>query len=64
MCNSARGKFVSAGHDDSCGCLCNCPATMTVEEEIQLLEDHKKYMQDQLREIDKKIAALQATKES
>jgi hypothetical protein len=35
-----------------------------VEEEIQMLGDHKKFAQDQLGEIDKKIAALKATKES
>jgi hypothetical protein len=60
MCHNARVRFGLAGHDDMCGCSCNCPATMTVEEEIQLLEDHKKFMQDHLGVIDKKIAALKS----
>jgi len=47
-----------------CGCSCSCPATMTVEEEIQLLEDHRKYMREQAGVIDKKIAALKSVKES
>ena len=63
MCHVSAGKQVSQ-MNTLCGCECSCPATMTVEEEIQLLEDHKKFMQDRLGEIDKKIAALQATKES
>jgi hypothetical protein len=63
MCQTSGRRFESAGHD-RCGCSCTCPATTTVEEEIQLLEVHKKSMQDQLGEIDKKIAALKATKES
>jgi hypothetical protein len=63
MCQSYGRRFESAG-PALCGCSCSCPATMTVVEEIQLLEDHKKVMQDRLGEIDKKIAALKTTKES
>jgi hypothetical protein len=62
MCQSHGRRFEPAGHVQ-CGCSCSCPAATTVGEEIQLLEDHKKSMQDQLGEIDKKIAALKATKE-
>jgi hypothetical protein len=62
MCHSAKVRFGSAGHDH-CGCSCSCPATMTVEEEIQLLEDHQKFMQDQIGVIEKKIAALKTAKE-
>jgi anti-sigma28 factor (negative regulator of flagellin synthesis) len=36
---------------------------MTVDEEIQLLEDHQKFMQDQSGIIGKKIAALKGAKE-
>ena len=64
MCISSKGRFGPAGHDHQCGCSCSCPATMTVEEEMQLLEDHKKFMQDQIGVIEKKIAALKSTKES
>jgi hypothetical protein len=64
MCQTGRVRFGFAGQNDMCGCSCNCPATTTVEEELQLLEDHRKYMQDHLGIIDKKIAALKSTKES
>ncbi len=64
MCHTGRGRLGFAGHDDLCGCSCSCPATTTVEEELPLLEDHRKYLQDHLGEIDKKIAALKATRES
>jgi len=36
----------------------------TVEEEIRLLEDRKRFMQEQAQEIDKKIAALKSAKGS
>jgi hypothetical protein len=64
MCHHGRGRSEPSGHDDMCGCSCNCPATTTFEEELQLLEGHKKYMQDHLVIIDKKIAALKSAKES
>ena len=63
MCHSTRIRLGSSGHDDACGCSCSCPATMSVEEELQLLEDHKKFMQDQLGVIEKKIAALKSAQE-
>lgn len=64
MCHNARGRYGSAGHDDPCGCSCSCPATMTVDKEIQLLEDHQKFMQDQLGVIERKIAALKSAKDT
>jgi hypothetical protein len=64
MCQTGRGRFGVAGHNAMCGCSCCCPATTNVEEELQLLEDHKKYMQDHLGVIDKKIAALKSSEES
>jgi hypothetical protein len=59
MCPIPTGRFESTGKFP-CGCSCSCPATMTVEEEIHLLEEHKKFMQNQTEVIDKKIAALRA----
>lgn len=61
MCCGSTRKSGSMERSE-CGCSCNCPATMTVEDEIKLLEEHKKFMQDQVGEIDKKIAALQSVK--
>jgi hypothetical protein len=63
MCHIPAGRFSPAGQFP-CGCPCSCPAAMTVEEEIQLLEEHKKFMQDQLGVIDRKIAALKTVRES
>jgi hypothetical protein len=63
MCQSSGRRFGSVVHDP-CDCSCSCQATMTVAEEIQLLVDLMKSMQDQLGEIDKKMAALKTTKET
>ena len=62
MCHNGTRRFEIAGHGQ-CGYHCVCPPTTTVEEEIQLLEDHRKFMQDQLEVIDKKIASLKTAKE-
>jgi len=62
MCHNER-RFESGGHGQ-CRCSYVCPATMTVEEEIQLLDDHRKYFGEQVEVIDRKIAALKAAKES
>ncbi len=64
MCHDGRGRLGSAGQGDLCGCSGSCPATTTVEEELQLLEDHKKFMEDQLKVIERKIAALKSVKEA
>ena len=47
-----------------CGCKCNCPVMLSVEEEIRSLEDHKKILQDQLEVIDEKITALKSVNTS
>ena len=62
MCHQTRG-FESGGYDP-CGCSCGCPATMSVEEEIQLLEDHRKYFSEQAGVIDRKLAALKSARGS
>jgi len=62
MCHHKRG-LESGGHDQ-CGCSCACPATMSVEEEIQRLEDHRKYFSEQAGVIDRKIAALKSARGS
>jgi hypothetical protein len=63
MCKGSAGRFGS-GERNECGCACSCPATMSVEEEIQLLEEQRKYMQDRAVMIDRKIAALKSAQES
>ena len=62
MCHP--GRRYEVGGDDPCGCSCACPATMSVEEEIQLLEDHRKYFSKQVEVIDTKIAALKSAQGS
>lgn len=63
MCHHHEGRFDTASHHRY-GCSCSCPATMTIEEEIRLLDEHKQLMQDQLGIIEKKIAALKSAKEA
>ncbi|MBP1928915.1 hypothetical protein J2741_001462 [Methanolinea mesophila] len=62
MCCSPTGKFASNERSE-CGCSCSCPATMTIEDEIRLLEDHKGYFLERIAEIDRKIAALKSAKQ-
>jgi hypothetical protein len=64
MCESTKERSGSVWHGDPCGCSCSCQAVMTVEEEIQQLEDHRKFIQEQLGIIETKIAALKTVKES
>ena len=61
MCKTAPGK---SGQIDGTpwACSCICPASLTVEEEIQLLEDHGRYIRNQAEIIEKKIAALKSAK--
>jgi len=40
-----------------------CPASFTVGQEIQMLENHKITVRDRIEEIDRKIAALIRVKE-
>jgi hypothetical protein len=47
-----------------CECDCNCLDLLSVEEEINMLEEHKKYMKDRIDTIEKKISALRTVKES
>jgi hypothetical protein len=62
MCHSLPGKekMMMSTH---CGCDCMCPASLTIDDEIRMLENCKKAMKDQLDVIDRKIAALKTVKE-
>jgi hypothetical protein len=63
MCYNSTEKTGFSGHSH-CGCAGACPATLTVEEEIKLLEDHKNALQQRIEVLDRKIAALKAAEES
>jgi len=58
-----RRRYGSGGHDPW-GCLCACPATMSVREEIQHLEDHRRFLSEQVEFINKKVAALKSAQGS
>jgi predicted metal-dependent hydrolase len=45
-----------------CGCTCNCPVFLSIDDEIRMLENHKKIMQEQIEAIDRKVAALKSVK--
>jgi hypothetical protein len=62
MCHVSTGKQVS-GMETRCDCGCDCPVMLSIEDEIRLLEDHKKIMQDRIETIDKKIAGLKTVNE-
>ena len=62
MCHVSAGKQVS-GMDTHCDCGCDCPVMLSIEDEIRLLEDHKKILQDRLEMIEKKTAGLKTVSE-
>jgi hypothetical protein len=45
-----------------CGCSCACPVLLSIDDEIRMLEDHKKMMQEQIEAIDRKVTALKSVK--
>jgi hypothetical protein len=45
-----------------CGCTCTCPVFLSIDDEIRMLENHKKIMQEQIEGIDRKVAALKSVK--
>jgi hypothetical protein len=45
-----------------CGCSCTCPVFLSIDDEIRMLEHHKKIMQEQIEAIDRKVAALKSVK--
>jgi hypothetical protein len=45
-----------------CGCSSNCPVFLSIDDEIGMLEDHRKMMQEQIEAIDRKVAALRSVK--
>ncbi len=49
--------------DTPCDCDCACPVILPIEDEIQMLEDHKKILRDRIETIDKKIAGLKTVSE-
>lgn len=62
-CHHARAGF-GPGDRFHQGCTCHGPKEMTAEEEIQVLDEQKKYLQDRIEKIDTKIADLKPAQPS
>ena len=45
-----------------CECSCTCPVFLSIDDEIRLLEDHKKMMQERIEAINLKVTALKSVK--
>jgi hypothetical protein len=45
-----------------CGCSCACSVFLSIDEEIRMLEHHKKLMQEQIESIERKITLLKSVK--
>jgi hypothetical protein len=59
MCHT---RYSGSKEGGECGCSCNCPVILSIDDEIRMLEDHKKMMQEQIEAIDRKVAALKSVK--
>lgn len=57
MCHISAGKPAEQ-MNTSYGCGCNCPVTLSIDDEIKELEAHKKIFQDRIEMIDTKLAGL------
>ena len=60
MCHT----MMHSGPMERCQCegSCTCPAFLSIDDEIRMLEDHKKMMQEQIETIERKVAALKSVK--
>jgi len=63
MCKTTAGRFAPMERE-GCGCSCSCPAATSVEDEIRLLGEHRKYIWEQAGIIDRKIASLKTAKDA
>jgi hypothetical protein len=67
MCHVSAGKQVLQMNTMcDCGCTygCRCEGVIPIEDEIRILEDHKKILKDRIDIIDKKITGLKSVNES
>jgi len=63
MCHVSPGKQVSQVNT-LCGCGCTCPVALPTDDEIRILEEHKKILQEQIEIINKTITGLMTVNES
>jgi hypothetical protein len=45
-----------------CSCDCSCPVLLSIDDEIRMLESHKRMLQDRIDVIDRKVSALTSVK--
>jgi hypothetical protein len=63
MCHPPLGGS-SPMANTRCGCDCSCPVLLSIDDEIRMLENTKKMMQDRIEAIDRKVLALKSVKPS
>jgi hypothetical protein len=66
MCHVPAGRQVPEMNtlcDCGSSCGCGCPVTLTIDDEISRLEEHKKILKDRIDNIDQKIAGLKTVNE-
>ena len=66
MCHVPAGRQVPEMNtlcDSGSRCGCGCPVTLTIEDEIRRMEEHKKILQDRIDTIDSKITGLNTVNE-
>ena len=63
MCHPLTGVSSSMVNAHCC-CDCSCSVLLSIDDEIRMLEDHKKMMQDRIEAIDRKVSALKSVKPS
>ncbi len=60
MCHASAGRGLMI--PDICRCGCPCLATLTIEDEIEMLESHKNALQDRIEFLNRKISVLKTVK--
>jgi hypothetical protein len=63
MCHISAGNQI-VQMNTMCDCECSCGVMMPIDDEIRILEDHKKILKDRIDTIDTKIAGLKTVNKS
>jgi hypothetical protein len=64
MCHPMPGGSASMANTHcGCDCTCTCPVLLSLGDEIRMLEDHRKMMQDRIGAIDRKVSALKSVRQ-
>jgi hypothetical protein len=63
MCHNLPGGSSSMANAH-CSSDCSCPVLLSIGDEIRMLEDYRKMIQERIEAIDEKISALKSLKPS